>query len=239
MPSTRQALPRTPRRKKRPTSGGVYPRRDELGGSSAVVVAPPRSAVVPNLGLALMLLTIVGAWFCLGPRDPAYDLGHTLLALSTAGLAAMALCRPPARNRDQRWWVYGLCFLSIFYVNGYRFDPGQGYFAAMVWGRVVIQLLANAALFSLGRSYAMLPALRDVRTGFLYGYVRHPVYAMYMLADLSALTLQPSLWNMGVAAVGATVFLLRAHLEEKVLCQDPIYSEYAQRVRWRFLPGVY
>ena len=102
-----------------------------------------------------------------------------------------------------------------------------------------LQFLAGTALLSLGKSYALLPALREVRRSFFYGYVRHPVYAMYMLADLIVVLLQPSPWNAGVAAVGASAFFLRATLEEKVLCHDPQYAEYMESVRWRFFPGIH
>ena len=72
-----------------------------------------------------------------------------------------------------------------------------------------------------------------------YRLVRHPVYALYLLADLGTVALQPSPWNAGVAVVGATCLFLRARLEERVLCRDPRYAEYMQVVRWRFLPGLY
>lgn len=198
---------------------------------------PPRR-LLPNLGLALMLCTLVGYWFWKAPADPAFQLAFGLLGLATVSLAALALLRPPARNSDTRWWVFPLCVLSMVYVLGYRFDQTQSSLRVLFLGRIALQFLAGLALLSLGRSYAMLPALREVRTGLLYGYVRHPVYALYMLADLGVVALQPSLWNAGVAAVGAAVFLLRASLEEQVLCNDSRYLDYMRQVRWRFFPGI-
>jgi isoprenylcysteine carboxyl methyltransferase (ICMT) family protein YpbQ len=202
--------------------------------------AAPRGSMVANLGLTLLLLSIVGSWFWFLPADPLYRLGYALLALTTVSLAALALLRPAARASDRRWWVYLVCLLSICYALGYRIDPARGFsMEAVFWGRVALQLVANISLISLGRSYGMLPALREVRTGFCYGYVRHPVYAMYMLADLTVVALQPSLWNLGVAGLGAAVFLARARLEEGVLRRDSTYAAYMTRVRWRFFPGVH
>ena len=76
----------------------------------------------PNLTLALLLFTIIGSWFWLAPPDPAVQLAYMLLALTTGGLAIVALIRPPARNRDERWWVLAICLVSMLYAFGYRFD---------------------------------------------------------------------------------------------------------------------
>ena len=193
----------------------------------------------PNLALALLLFTIVGSWFWLAPPDPAVQLAYMLLALTTGGLAIFALLRPPARHRDERWWVLAICLVSMLYAFGYRFDQQNTHLRVIFWGRMGLQFLAGTALLSLGKSYALLPALREVRRGFFYGYVRHPVYALYILADLIVVFLQPSLWNIGVAALGTGAFYLRARLEERVLRQDPIYANYMQTVPWRFFPGVH
>jgi protein-S-isoprenylcysteine O-methyltransferase Ste14 len=158
----------------------------------------------------------------------------------TVILAVVTLLRPPARRHDSRWWVFPICLLSICYNLGYRFDPTRGSSMLWIfWGRVALQVIASGSLMSLGLSYGMLPALRQVRTGLLYGLVRHPVYALYIVADLCVVSLQPSWWNAGVAALGATLFYLRASLEERVLRTDPVYTEYMRQVRWRFFPGLH
>jgi protein-S-isoprenylcysteine O-methyltransferase Ste14 len=193
-----------------------------------------------NLGLCLVLLTIVSVWMrFLLPTDPLQRAGLMLFVLITLILALVALTRPPARRRDGRWWVYLVCLISIAYPLCYAFDGNSPWLSKVFWGRVALQLLANVVLLSLGRSYAMLPALREVRTGFFYGLVRHPVYGMYLLADSCAVSLMPSLWNLGILLVGVAVFTLRAHLEERVLSDDSVYVEYMERVPWRFFPGVY
>jgi protein-S-isoprenylcysteine O-methyltransferase Ste14 len=181
----------------------------------------------------------VVSWLVTGPTIPEYQIAYLFLAGTTIALATTALVRPPARNCDERWWVYLVCVFSIVYMAAYRFDPANGaYLPYVFWGRVALQLLANLWMLSLGQSYGMLPGLRTVRTRLLYRWIRHPAYAMYMLADLGTVAIQPSLWNAGVALTGATLFTLRALLEERVLRHDPEYAAYMDRVRWRFVPGV-
>jgi protein-S-isoprenylcysteine O-methyltransferase Ste14 len=234
MPTTRTPA----RRRQRPGKRAVLPEPTPAPPHST----PPAvsSALPANLGLALLLLTIVGVWMrFLLPGDPLHRAGPLLVLLITVVLAMVALTRRPARQRDGRWWVYLVCVISIVYPLGYAFDADSPWMGKVFWGRVSLQLLANVALLSLGRSYAMLPALREVRTGLFYGVVRHPVYGMYLLADSCSVSLMPSLWNLGIFLVGVTVFTLRAHLEERVLSDDTAYTDYMQRVRWRFFPGVY
>jgi protein-S-isoprenylcysteine O-methyltransferase Ste14 len=198
-----------------------------------------RTSLLPNISLALLLIAIVGSWFWSFPQNIEVLVGYSLLTLTTLGLVYFALQRPPARYRDERWWVFLICAVSMTYAFGYRFDQTSPQLKAIFWGRISLQFIAGTALLSLGKSYALLPALREVRRGFLYRYVRHPVYAMYILADLIVVLLQPSLWNVGIAVIGASAFFLRATLEERVLAYDPIYANYMGVVRWRFFPGVH
>jgi protein-S-isoprenylcysteine O-methyltransferase Ste14 len=195
---------------------------------------------VQNVGLALLLAGIISTWFWLWPPDPAYRPAYVAMALATGALAVVSLFRPAPRGCDDRWPVYGLCLVSITYGLAYRFDATPGSpLPLVIWGRAALQLGASLTLLGLGRSYAMLPALRQVRTRFLYGYVRHPVYALYLLADLGTVALQPSPWNAAVAAAGAASMILRARLEERVLGRDPAYADYVRLVPWRFFPGVH
>lgn len=193
----------------------------------------------PNIVLSVLLFAIIGSWFWLAPPDLSAQLAYATLAVTTGSLAIVALLRPPARNRDQRWWVLAVCVVSMLYAFGYEFDAASPQLRLIFWGRVGLQFLAGIVLLSLGRSYALLPALREVRKGFVYRYVRHPVYAMYILADAVVILLQPSLWNLAVASLGAGAFWLRARLEEKVLRHDPVYSSYMRAVPWRFFPGIH
>lgn len=197
-------------------------------------------AWVVNLGLCVFLLGIVVDWFRRNSANLTLQLPFLPVVCTSMVLAVVALHRRPARSSDQRWWVYLVCLASVLYVYCYDLAGAQeSLVLAVFWGRVAMQLLANLTLLSLGRSYAMLPALREVRTGFIYGFVRHPVYGLYMLADLCIVALCPSLWNAGAAGVGAIAFLLRSRLEENVLSDDPAYQKYMRVVRWRFVPGVY
>jgi protein-S-isoprenylcysteine O-methyltransferase Ste14 len=107
---------------------------------------------------------------------------------------------------------------------------------ALQFGGLGLQVLA---MLSLNRSIGMVPANRGVQTGGLYRWVRHPLYLSYVIAFLGYVVNHPSPYNMGVYAVAVALWVLRLRAEERFLLNDPAYREFATRVRWRLLPGVY
>jgi protein-S-isoprenylcysteine O-methyltransferase Ste14 len=99
--------------------------------------------------------------------------------------------------------------------------------------------IAVGAQLSLYRSFGVVAANRGVRTGGLYGLVRHPMYLGYFLTHLGFLLTNPVLWNVAVYAVWTACQLYRVRAEERVLSADTAYVAFARRVRYRFLPFVY
>jgi protein-S-isoprenylcysteine O-methyltransferase Ste14 len=73
-----------------------------------------------------------------------------------------------------------------------------------------------------------------------YRWVRHPGYAGAVLAHLALRLALGSLWGLAPAALGCVAVALRVVAEERVLRRGLAgYAEYALRVRWRLLPGVW
>jgi len=80
---------------------------------------------------------------------------------------------------------------------------------------------------------------RVVTTG-PYAVVRHPMYAGYILWVLATPLALGSLPALAPAAVIAAGVVVRTVLEDRALRAElPGYAEYAERVRWRLLPGVF
>lgn len=73
-----------------------------------------------------------------------------------------------------------------------------------------------------------------------YRFVRHPGYAGNMLALFGIALALGSTWTLLPAAVAVIIALARTELEDRTLRDElPGYREYAQRVRYRWIPGVY
>ena len=63
-----------------------------------------------------------------------------------------------------------------------------------------------------------------------YAWVRHPMYSGVMLFFVGVALLLGSWWGLAV----------RTHIEERALLADlPGYADYAARVRYRLLPGIW
>jgi len=79
-----------------------------------------------------------------------------------------------------------------------------------------------------------------VQTGGPYRFVRHPGYAGLLLSYLSIPASLNSLWGYIPVAVLIINLFLRTMLEDRTL-QNELdgYKEYAARVRYRLVPGVW
>jgi protein-S-isoprenylcysteine O-methyltransferase Ste14 len=95
------------------------------------------------------------------------------------------------------------------------------------------------ALGVLGRSFGVVAADRGLRTGGPYRLVRHPVYASYLITEAGYVLQNPSVWNLGLLLIELLCQIGRIHAEERVLRQDPAWSAYAAKTRYRLLPGVF
>ena len=93
-----------------------------------------------------------------------------------------------------------------------------------------------AAAISLGRSFAIAPADRGLRTGGTYRWVRHPMYASELTFYVGYLLANLSWQNLTVSVLIVFCTLIRIHYEEQLISG---YQVYAQQVRWRLIPLVW
>jgi protein-S-isoprenylcysteine O-methyltransferase Ste14 len=73
-----------------------------------------------------------------------------------------------------------------------------------------------------------------------YRVVRHPGYAGNIPPLLGIVLALGSVWTLIPAAVALVIAVIRTVLEDQTLQEElPGYREYAQRVRYRLIPGIY
>lgn len=73
-----------------------------------------------------------------------------------------------------------------------------------------------------------------------YRIVRHPGYAGSILPLFGIVLALSSLWTLIPAILALVIALLRTALEDRTLQAElPGYREYARRVRYRLIPGIY
>jgi len=99
--------------------------------------------------------------------------------------------------------------------------------------------LSIISIVSLGTSISIVPTNRGIKTNDFYRYVRHPLYASYMVVNFGTVLAYPTLFNVCLFIFGAWLIYKRAILEENLLMSDPQYMDYCSRVKARFVPGVF
>jgi protein-S-isoprenylcysteine O-methyltransferase Ste14 len=73
-----------------------------------------------------------------------------------------------------------------------------------------------------------------------YAWMRHPGYAGALLTYLATPILFDSLWTFLPVAFISIVLVIRTDLEDRTLKHElPGYKEYAQKTRFRLLPGIW
>ncbi|APA71148.1 methyltransferase family protein [Janthinobacterium sp. 1_2014MBL_MicDiv] len=100
-------------------------------------------------------------------------------------------------------------------------------------------LLQIAGLLSLNRSFGLVAARRDIKTGGMYRVVRHPVYASYVLSSSAYLLTNASPANAVVYAAAMLMLVARLLREERFLATDVRYRVYMRQVKYRLLPFIF
>lgn len=148
--------------------------------------------------------------------------------------------RPVAVSMNLFHWVIALLtsFSGFFFIRESVVSNSMIILASEVLLSSSILLGLSSAVI-LGRSYDFLPALRQVKTEFVFKMVRHPMYLSSIIIKLGYVLKHPSIYNVLLFAFIAILYDKRAKHEEKVMSHSDLYKDYLQEVRYRFVPGIY
>jgi protein-S-isoprenylcysteine O-methyltransferase Ste14 len=145
---------------------------------------------------------------------------YTVLLLATIVLAGLDVGRLRWSQMAVVWQVLGLA--GLFPAGGIIF-----------WTIVTNAYLGRMVRIQEDRGH-------QVVTGGPYRYVRHPMYVGIIVLFPCMTLFLGSWWALASASLIAVLMVVRAALEDRTLHAElPGYAEYAQRVRYRLLPGVW
>ncbi len=113
--------------------------------------------------------------------------------------------------------------------------PPQLCIGLMLMG-LCFQVSAKVILWS---SFGIVAANRGVKIHGPYRFVRHPMYAGYVVTHIGFLLGFPSLRNAILYLAALAIQIARLKREERILMLDPAYQAYSERVRYRLLPGLF
>ncbi len=195
--------------------------------------------------------------------------GWVLLALSAAVLVAHVVVlvpinpellaereegfRAPGTKRWDKWLTvfWASCGTVVLWVvAGLEFRLGwtagmplamhiAGLALSLVGYTVFLWAMAVNAFFTEGVRIQTERGHTVVTNG-PYRLVRHPGNAGAILSLIASPFLLGSWWALVPAALALGGYVVRTALEDRTLQEElPGYREYAQRTRWRLLPGVW
>jgi protein-S-isoprenylcysteine O-methyltransferase Ste14 len=160
-----------------------------------------------------------------------------VLAVNTL-FATLFMARRPAKSESTSpsLWLLAIAGTCVGLLMRPSDAPGATQIGVAV--QVVGLALLVAALLSLRRSFAIVPANRGIREGGLYRIVRHPIYLAEITAFLGLVLANPSTLNAALWLCACVLQFARACAEERFLAADPAYRAYLAKVRYRLVPGI-
>jgi len=113
-------------------------------------------------------------------------------------------------------------------------------FAIVVLGFALVTWATASNGFLSARVRIQRERGHTVAAGGPYQYVRHPGYVGAIMFQVATPIMLGSVWALIPSGLAALLYILRTALEDKTL-QDELegYTDYAERVRYRLLPGVW
>jgi len=160
------------------------------------------------------------------------------------------------RGKDAKKWdkhiirIYTFLLIILLAIPGLdavRFRWFSVPFTAKVLGFLGYLPAMGLALWSMKENVFLSDVVRIQRergqtvcTSGPYRFIRHPMYAGVILFFLCFPLSLGSLYSYIPVSLIAALFILRTALEDRTLRNElPGYEEYARRVRFRILPGIW
>jgi protein-S-isoprenylcysteine O-methyltransferase Ste14 len=167
--------------------------------------------------------------------------GDLLLLISEGLVVVFMLFRRPAReaSREPIDWLMAFgatCApLLVSPTLGRPWLPETVGASLLVMGTIV-QIHAKLAL---GRSFGCVAAHRGLKTAGPYRFVRHPMYAGYILSHVGFLALNPTWTNLWLYLACDGLQIPRILAEERILARDANYLAYKAEVKYRLFPRIF
>ena len=231
------------------------PHTDKHPNAVAGILKLARAVAIFPVVMAVVLFVAAGrldwtwAWVYLG-----INLANVLIVGPIALRAnPVTVAEHDELKKTEKWDVGSVFYLLAMYVAlplvagldvrfGWARDPSIAWHVA---GALVLAVglgLASWVMITNPYVWSEVPIQRGqtVYSAGPYRFVRHPAYAGLILQALAVPILLGSLWALVPGITAAVCIIVATSSEDRVLQANlPGYQDYAQKVRFRLVPGIW
>jgi protein-S-isoprenylcysteine O-methyltransferase Ste14 len=191
--------------------------------------------------LAGVLMAPLWGWFAYRHMSVffmTYEWSYLFLCLAETLGAAFFLVRKLPQSVSSAPFDWIVAVVGTF--SSFLFLPADwGVVPAAKYAVVIGSGLTILGMVSLNRSFAIVPANREIKTAGMYRFVRHPLYASYLVMLTSYVLANTTFENVLVFAFVMGCMFIRMFREEKHLALDAEYRNYMRKVRYRLIPFIF
>ena len=159
--------------------------------------------------------------------------------------------KKPTKIWDMAIWIMFIIFFIILCVtasldaNRYHWTKvplliqSMGFAGIIFWGFIHFSVLKANKYAYLIVEVCINRGQKVVKEG-PYHVIRHPMYIGFIIFFISLPLALGSFYALTPGILVAVAFIIRTHLEDKVLQEElPGYKTYSQEVKYRLLPGIW
>ena len=168
-----------------------------------------------------------------GPADAIWAAGAVVMG-------ALSLVRVPPRTTriDLRAFAATAAMLAMPCLM----RPAAPSAGLLQWSGLALELfgvaLSQAARIFMGRRFGILPANRGIVSSGPFRWVRHPIYAGWLMLSLGFALAYPSWRNFAIVLATMPAAMWRIRVEEALLAEDPEYRRYRAKVGFILIPRL-
>lgn len=172
---------------------------------------------------------------------PNWNLANLYLLPSEGLVVVFMLFRRRTERISGRWQEWLLALAATVSPMLVRPTAGTALVSPFLGASVLLfgTIVQVHAKLTLGRSFGCVPAHRGLKLTGPYQFVRHPMYAGYLISHIAFLLMNPTIWNAALYAACFSLQIPRLLSEERLLARDPSYRDYQSNVKYRIIPGLF
>jgi protein-S-isoprenylcysteine O-methyltransferase Ste14 len=195
-----------------------------------------------NIYLALNISGWIGWHLYKHNNAGTLDFVEVSFAIHNLVILAVILFRRAHKTFNKNIFNQSIAAFAFFSGLAFMGQPASGDPILISVSKYVVfaaNIIGIITLINLGRSFGILIACREIKTGGLYSIVRHPMYFTDILLRVGFLISHFNWFTSSMFIVSVAAYAYRAILEERFLIQQQEYQLYKEKVKYRFIPYIF